>query len=608
MDTRHKILLVDHDPVLCDAYREILAELPSQPEVHTATSGPRALAMLEAEPFDLLICDLKMPKMDGLQILEIVRRKYPQLRTMVLTVNTDEQFRLRAYAMGVDLFCDKPASEQETKLWLQDVESLLKSEPHTLARADSEEQCQQGEYQYKAWKYAEAVQSFRLAAEGGHARAQCWLGYCYGRGEGVARDMAEAVRWLQQAARQGEMTAAYNLGVCYESGLGVAKDNEQMVTWYQKAANREHLEAQFRLGRYYVAMPHTALFAQLGADVEARLGLSWLGTAAKRGHTKSQLQLGHLHSLPGGQLSEAVKWYRTAAESGSEEGQAALGRCFEDGRGVPQDYAEALKWYRESAENRGKHGPYCLGSCYAEGKGVVADPVEASKWFRQAAERGLEEAMLEIGKRYERGEGVPLNSSEAARWLREAAETLSSEKRHWYFNLEKPILPTEPPAKTTTKPPCKPRCTRPLRIVMLDDEPLVLDSLKLMLGFDLPNSFILTFNNAESALQELEWKEPDLFTTDMHHPGLTCEQMLRRLAARRVKHPVFVISAWELNWMKELFKQLGDQGLNVTLLAKPFMLKDLRELMSVHLGLGDYAHTHPAQTRAAGPCDTTRPD
>jgi CheY-like chemotaxis protein len=140
MKASQKILLCDDDPDLLDMYREIFAQLPDQPEIHTANSGPRALAMLEAEPFDLLICDLKMPRMDGFQVLEIVRHKYPHLRTMVLTCNTDEQFRLRAYALGVDLFCDKPASEQEVKMWLNAVEALLGREsggspvPQTAAR------------------------------------------------------------------------------------------------------------------------------------------------------------------------------------------------------------------------------------------------------------------------------------------------------------------------------------------------------------------------------------------------------------------------------------------------------------------------------------------
>jgi CheY-like chemotaxis protein len=125
MGTRHKVLLLDDDVDLLDMYRQLLTQLPSQPEIYTATSGPRAMAMLESEPFRLLICDLRMPKMDGLQVLSIVRRKHPELRTVALTSVADEQFRSRAYALGVDLFWYKPATEQEIKMFLECLEALL---------------------------------------------------------------------------------------------------------------------------------------------------------------------------------------------------------------------------------------------------------------------------------------------------------------------------------------------------------------------------------------------------------------------------------------------------------------------------------------------------
>ncbi len=115
METRHRILLLDDDPDLLEMYRHILARLSSQPEIRTASSGARAMAMLEVEPYRLLICDLKMPKMDGLQVLSIVRRKYPDLRTVVLTSVGDEQFRSRVYALGVDLFWQKPAPTRKPK-------------------------------------------------------------------------------------------------------------------------------------------------------------------------------------------------------------------------------------------------------------------------------------------------------------------------------------------------------------------------------------------------------------------------------------------------------------------------------------------------------------
>lgn len=125
-----KILLLDDEPDVLELYRELLSDLPSQPEVRTTTSGARAIAMLESEQYSLLLCDLKMPGMDGLQVLSIVRRKFPHLRTAVLTGVTDEQFRLRAYSMGIDLYLEKPTSTEGTRLLMDCVESLLGQEEH----------------------------------------------------------------------------------------------------------------------------------------------------------------------------------------------------------------------------------------------------------------------------------------------------------------------------------------------------------------------------------------------------------------------------------------------------------------------------------------------
>jgi CheY-like chemotaxis protein len=124
-ETRPKILLLDDDKDLLDMYQEILSKLPSRPEIFTSTAGARAIAMLESEPFTLLVTDLNMPKMDGLQVLTIVRRKFPELRTVVLTSVLDEQFRSRVYSLGVDLFWHKPSSSVEIKQFLDCLESLI---------------------------------------------------------------------------------------------------------------------------------------------------------------------------------------------------------------------------------------------------------------------------------------------------------------------------------------------------------------------------------------------------------------------------------------------------------------------------------------------------
>src|SRR5271154_3943686 len=125
METLHKILMLDDDADWLDLCRELLAPLPSRHEIRTVSSGARALALLESEPFRLLVCDLKMPRMDGLQVLAIVRRRFPELRTVVLSGLEDEEFRSRAYSLGVDLFWLKSDMQRHGKMFAECLESLL---------------------------------------------------------------------------------------------------------------------------------------------------------------------------------------------------------------------------------------------------------------------------------------------------------------------------------------------------------------------------------------------------------------------------------------------------------------------------------------------------
>jgi len=80
-----RILILDDEQEFLDTYGRILARLPSRPEVRVATCATRAFALLETEPFSLLITDLRMPKIDGFQVLLGARRRFPALKTVAIT-------------------------------------------------------------------------------------------------------------------------------------------------------------------------------------------------------------------------------------------------------------------------------------------------------------------------------------------------------------------------------------------------------------------------------------------------------------------------------------------------------------------------------------------
>ena len=65
---------------------------------------------------------------------------------------------------------------------------------------------------------------------------------------------------------------------------------------------------------------------------------------------------------------------------------------YSGNNGKDRDYSEALKWYRKAAEQGISSAQYNLGRMYEKGRGVLKDKNEALKWYKQAAEKGNADA------------------------------------------------------------------------------------------------------------------------------------------------------------------------------------------------------------------------
>jgi hypothetical protein len=92
-------------------------------------------------------------------------------------------------------------------------------------------------------------------------------------------------------------------------------------------------------------------------------------------------------------FTEAVKWFRLAADQGFAGAQSNIGFCYDNGTGVIKDEKEAVKWYRLAADQGYAIAQFNLGVCYQYGTGVIKDEKEAVKLYRLAANQGEENAM-----------------------------------------------------------------------------------------------------------------------------------------------------------------------------------------------------------------------
>ena len=120
--------------------------------------------------------------------------------------------------------------------------------------------------------------------------------------------------------------------------------------------------------------------------------------------------------------TEAVKWYRKAAEQGNADAQNNLGFCYSKGYGITQSRAEAIKWYRKAAEQGNAAAQNNLGDCYYYGRSVAQDYIEAVRWYRMAAEQGDAVAQNNLGFCYSKGYGVLQSRTESINWYCKAAE------------------------------------------------------------------------------------------------------------------------------------------------------------------------------------------
>jgi DNA-binding NarL/FixJ family response regulator len=80
-----RVLLVDDDPVLIDGYVRTLAAARPDWVLSTATSGRDAMRLMERQAVDVLVTDLEMPGVDGLDLLHWTRHYLPQVRRIVVS-------------------------------------------------------------------------------------------------------------------------------------------------------------------------------------------------------------------------------------------------------------------------------------------------------------------------------------------------------------------------------------------------------------------------------------------------------------------------------------------------------------------------------------------
>lgn len=113
------VLFVDDEPSILSALRRLFR--PRGYRILLADSGEAGLAMLENEPVDLVVSDMRMPEMDGTALLEQVRERWPTVGRILLTGYADVGSTVAAINRGqIHRYVAKPWDDRELLMCVHD--------------------------------------------------------------------------------------------------------------------------------------------------------------------------------------------------------------------------------------------------------------------------------------------------------------------------------------------------------------------------------------------------------------------------------------------------------------------------------------------------------
>lgn len=107
-----KIMFVDDDENLLEGLKRSLRKKVGNWKINFNTSGKKALEILNKERYNIIITDYKMPEMDGMELLNIVRDKYPDVHRILLTGQSEKEIFEKAKSMD-HLYLAKPCSTED---------------------------------------------------------------------------------------------------------------------------------------------------------------------------------------------------------------------------------------------------------------------------------------------------------------------------------------------------------------------------------------------------------------------------------------------------------------------------------------------------------------
>ncbi len=106
MDKQIRVLVVDDEPEICHLIEQVLKREGYQVDV--SFSGIDALQMLKSFNYHLLLTDLEMPEVNGLELIKKAKKECPEIRAIMVTGNASVDIAIRSLRHKIDGYIKKP--------------------------------------------------------------------------------------------------------------------------------------------------------------------------------------------------------------------------------------------------------------------------------------------------------------------------------------------------------------------------------------------------------------------------------------------------------------------------------------------------------------------
>ena len=133
-----QILLVDDDPALLQALPLTVSLRMSNVQVHTAASASQALQLLQQHEYHAIVSDIKMPGLDGFDLLALTSQQYPEIPVLLITGHGEHDLAIRALRGGAYDYLLKPIDRDDLvaslyrALHTQRLQQELRMQQHAL--------------------------------------------------------------------------------------------------------------------------------------------------------------------------------------------------------------------------------------------------------------------------------------------------------------------------------------------------------------------------------------------------------------------------------------------------------------------------------------------